>query len=152
MTTLPGLCFLPQVFVETLDKCFENVCELDLIFHMDKVGGGLGAAPEPQFPGLGLGLARGAWGWQGALWEGLRPLWETLCSLKATHMVTSQRECWAAPSLGGAVPSPGAAPGPGGHGQVTDLWASDRCVLQSQPGAAGQTLAWGWGVLTPPGG
>jgi len=23
--------------VETLDKCFENVCELDLIFHMDKV-------------------------------------------------------------------------------------------------------------------
>ncbi|PKU32290.1 hypothetical protein llap_17407 [Limosa lapponica baueri] len=32
------LSFLPrQVFVETLDKCFENVCELDLIFHMDKV-------------------------------------------------------------------------------------------------------------------
>ncbi|EAX02075.1 adaptor related protein complex 3 subunit sigma 2 [Homo sapiens] len=27
----------PKVFVETLDKCFENVCELDLIFHMDKV-------------------------------------------------------------------------------------------------------------------
>lgn len=27
----------PQVFVETLDKCFENVCELDLIFHVDKV-------------------------------------------------------------------------------------------------------------------
>lgn len=26
-----------QVFVETLDKCFENVCELDLIFHVDKV-------------------------------------------------------------------------------------------------------------------
>jgi AP-3 complex subunit sigma len=25
------------VFVETLDKCFENVCELDLIFHGDKV-------------------------------------------------------------------------------------------------------------------
>ena len=25
------------VFVETLDKCFENVCELDLIFHSDKV-------------------------------------------------------------------------------------------------------------------
>ena len=25
------------MFVETLDKCFENVCELDLIFHMDKV-------------------------------------------------------------------------------------------------------------------
>lgn len=29
--------FITQVFVETLDKCFENVCELDLIFHMDKV-------------------------------------------------------------------------------------------------------------------
>ncbi|KAK7831374.1 hypothetical protein U0070_024662 [Myodes glareolus] len=26
-----------SVFVETLDKCFENVCELDLIFHVDKV-------------------------------------------------------------------------------------------------------------------
>lgn len=26
-----------KVFVETLDRCFENVCELDLIFHMDKV-------------------------------------------------------------------------------------------------------------------
>lgn len=26
-----------QVFVEALDKCFENVCELDLIFHCDKV-------------------------------------------------------------------------------------------------------------------
>jgi hypothetical protein len=25
------------VFVETLDKVFENVCELDLIFHSDKV-------------------------------------------------------------------------------------------------------------------
>lgn len=35
-TDLPFLP--PQVFVETLDKCFENVCELDLIFHMDKVG------------------------------------------------------------------------------------------------------------------
>ena len=29
--------FVFQVFVETLDKCFENVCELDLIFHMEKV-------------------------------------------------------------------------------------------------------------------
>lgn len=28
---------LIQVFVETLDKCFENVCELDLIFHADEV-------------------------------------------------------------------------------------------------------------------
>lgn len=26
-----------QVFVEALDKCFENVCELDIIFHSDKV-------------------------------------------------------------------------------------------------------------------
>ena len=28
---------LIQVFVEALDKCFENVCELDLIFYVDKV-------------------------------------------------------------------------------------------------------------------
>jgi AP-3 complex subunit sigma len=28
---------LIQVFVEVLDKCFENVCELDLIFNPDKV-------------------------------------------------------------------------------------------------------------------
>nr|KAF6283458.1 adaptor related protein complex 3 subunit sigma 2 [Pipistrellus kuhlii] len=33
-----GILDLIQVFVETLDKCFENVCELDLIFHMDKAG------------------------------------------------------------------------------------------------------------------
>ncbi|PRP78220.1 adaptor-related protein complex [Planoprotostelium fungivorum] len=26
-----------QTFVETLDKCFRNVCELDLVFHVDKV-------------------------------------------------------------------------------------------------------------------
>lgn len=26
-----------QVFVESLDRCFENVCELDLIFHFDDV-------------------------------------------------------------------------------------------------------------------
>ncbi|XP_066594885.1 AP-3 complex subunit sigma-1 isoform X2 [Prorops nasuta] len=32
-----GILDLIQVFVETLDKCFENVCELDLIFHVDKV-------------------------------------------------------------------------------------------------------------------
>lgn len=25
------------MFVEALDKCFENVCELDIIFHSDKV-------------------------------------------------------------------------------------------------------------------
>lgn len=37
--SLPG-CFplcAGVVFVEALDKCFENVCELDLIFHSDKV-------------------------------------------------------------------------------------------------------------------
>jgi AP-3 complex subunit sigma len=28
---------LIQVLVEVLDKCFENVCELDLIFNPDKV-------------------------------------------------------------------------------------------------------------------
>lgn len=27
----------PQVFVESLDRCFENVCELDLIFQFDAV-------------------------------------------------------------------------------------------------------------------
>uniref|UniRef100_A0A0K0F919 Clat_adaptor_s domain-containing protein n=2 Tax=Strongyloides TaxID=6247 RepID=A0A0K0F919_STRVS len=32
-----GILDLIQVFVETLDKCFENVCELDLVFHVDKV-------------------------------------------------------------------------------------------------------------------
>ncbi|KAK1345054.1 hypothetical protein QTO34_013759 [Cnephaeus nilssonii] len=32
-----GLWDCDSVFVETLDKCFENVCELDLIFHVDKV-------------------------------------------------------------------------------------------------------------------
>lgn len=38
----PGLN--PEVFVEALDKCFENVCELDLIFHSDKVGRGVAKA------------------------------------------------------------------------------------------------------------
>jgi len=28
---------LIQTFVETLDKCFPNVCELDLVLHMDRV-------------------------------------------------------------------------------------------------------------------
>jgi len=32
-----GILDLIQTFVETLDKCFRNVCELDLVFHMDKV-------------------------------------------------------------------------------------------------------------------
>ncbi|THD25415.1 AP-3 complex subunit sigma [Fasciola hepatica] len=38
-----GILDLIQVFVEALDKCFENVCELDLIFHVDKTG--LSGAP-----------------------------------------------------------------------------------------------------------
>lgn len=33
-----GILDLIQVFVESLDKSFESVCELDLIFHSDKVG------------------------------------------------------------------------------------------------------------------
>ncbi|KAL7062584.1 hypothetical protein AAHC03_067 [Spirometra sp. Aus1] len=32
-----GILDLIQVFVEALDKSFESVCELDLIFHPDKV-------------------------------------------------------------------------------------------------------------------
>lgn len=32
-----GILDLVQVFVEALDKRFENVCELDLIFHSDRV-------------------------------------------------------------------------------------------------------------------
>lgn len=32
-----GILDLIQVFVEALDKCFESVCELDLIFHSDRV-------------------------------------------------------------------------------------------------------------------
>ena len=32
-----GILDLIQVFVEALDRCFENVCELDLIFHSDRV-------------------------------------------------------------------------------------------------------------------
>ena len=32
-----GILDLIQVFVETLDKCFEAVCELDLIFNSEKV-------------------------------------------------------------------------------------------------------------------
>ena len=33
-----GILDLIQVFVESLDRAFENVCELDLIFHFDEVG------------------------------------------------------------------------------------------------------------------
>lgn len=32
-----GILDLIQVFVESLDICFETVCELDLIFHSDRV-------------------------------------------------------------------------------------------------------------------
>ncbi|WFD22559.1 Sigma-adaptin 3A [Malassezia equina] len=32
-----GILDLIQVMVEALDRCFENVCELDLIFHFDEV-------------------------------------------------------------------------------------------------------------------
>jgi len=32
-----GILDLIQVFVESLDKCFANVCELDLIFHTDRI-------------------------------------------------------------------------------------------------------------------
>ncbi|KAG2184995.1 hypothetical protein INT43_000908 [Umbelopsis isabellina] len=32
-----GILDLIQVFVESLDRCFENVCELDLIFHFEEV-------------------------------------------------------------------------------------------------------------------
>merc|ERR1719401_623773 len=31
-----GILDLIQVFVQVLDACFENVCELDLIFHFDR--------------------------------------------------------------------------------------------------------------------
>jgi AP-3 complex subunit sigma len=31
------LTYLDQVFVESLDRAFENVCELDLVFHFDEV-------------------------------------------------------------------------------------------------------------------
>jgi len=32
-----GILDLVQVFVESLDRAFENVCELDLVFHFDEV-------------------------------------------------------------------------------------------------------------------
>ncbi|KAK9286521.1 hypothetical protein L1049_014919 [Liquidambar formosana] len=32
---------LMQVFVETLDKCLSNACELDIVFNFSKVGKGL---------------------------------------------------------------------------------------------------------------
>jgi AP-3 complex subunit sigma len=32
-----GILDLIQVFVESLDRCFDNVCELDMVFHADRV-------------------------------------------------------------------------------------------------------------------
>merc|ERR1712217_775684 len=32
-----GVLDLIQVFVQVLDSCFDNVCELDLIYHFDRV-------------------------------------------------------------------------------------------------------------------
>merc|ERR1711933_644371 len=32
-----GILDLIQVFVQVMDSCFENVCELDLIYHFDRV-------------------------------------------------------------------------------------------------------------------
>ncbi|XP_008273565.1 AP-3 complex subunit sigma-2 isoform X4 [Oryctolagus cuniculus] len=66
-----GILDLIQVFVETLDKCFENVCELDLIFHMDK--GGL--THLPLLPGDSnldrLGRSLVSWPGAGSAWRGL---------------------------------------------------------------------------------
>ncbi|KAM9066314.1 arpin isoform 3-T3 [Sarcophilus harrisii] len=65
-----GILDLIQVFVETLDKCFENVCELDLIFHMDKMT--LCWWPQTLEPHSFLEVictlypARGSYGWYGA--------------------------------------------------------------------------------------
>lgn len=35
-----------QVFVESLDRAFENVCELDLVFHFDEVCASQGFSDE----------------------------------------------------------------------------------------------------------
>lgn len=34
--SIAGLTRYPQVLVESLDRAFENVCELDLVFHFDE--------------------------------------------------------------------------------------------------------------------
>lgn len=43
------------MFVESLDRAFENVCELDLVFHFDEVRVAsfypLGAAARDSFDG-----------------------------------------------------------------------------------------------------
>uniref|UniRef100_A0A8C0W2U1 AP complex subunit sigma n=1 Tax=Castor canadensis TaxID=51338 RepID=A0A8C0W2U1_CASCN len=46
-----GILYLIQVFLETLDKCFENDCEPDLIFHVDNVHSVL---EEIAMGGMGL--------------------------------------------------------------------------------------------------
>ena len=52
-----GILDLIQVFVESLDKRFENVCELDLIFHVDKVRPALAPArPPARAPPLAVRL------------------------------------------------------------------------------------------------
>lgn len=47
-----ALSIRTQVFVESLDRAFENVCELDLVFHFDEVSGPLIAT---EFPVAALG-------------------------------------------------------------------------------------------------
>lgn len=37
LITVISFTFLISVFVETLDKCFRNVCELDIVFNFNKV-------------------------------------------------------------------------------------------------------------------
>ena len=32
-----GILDLLQVFVHVLDNCFENICELDIVYHYDRV-------------------------------------------------------------------------------------------------------------------
>jgi AP-3 complex subunit sigma len=32
-----GILDLLQVFVHVLDSCFENICELDIVYHYDRV-------------------------------------------------------------------------------------------------------------------
>jgi len=56
-----GIMDLLQVLVETLDQCFENVCELDLIFHMDKVRLARCLAGCAVLRGGGGGPVGGAW-------------------------------------------------------------------------------------------
>jgi hypothetical protein len=66
-----GILDLIQVFVESLDSCFKNVCELDIIFNSE-VGGWVGCGFQKYsacgvsgflcFPGGGGGCG-GVWWW-----------------------------------------------------------------------------------------